>query len=236
MARMLVRTLVVGNLESNCHIIADGDSGEAMIVDPGDEPDRIMDAISERRLKTVDIVCTHGHFDHVGAVSEIKEETGARVVMHRDELAVYRAATDMAAFWGFKLAFTSSFKWPSGYSQEMQASWGQEEHPLPYPDLFVGEGDKVSLGDLSFTVLHTPGHSPGGICLYGEGIVITGDTLFAGSVGRTDFAGGSMEKLKLSFRRLMALPEETKVLCGHGPHSTIGHEKRHNMFAQEFLR
>lgn len=236
MARMLIRTLVVGNLESNCHIIGDEDSGEAMIVDPGDEPDRIIDAIGERRLKPVYVVCTHGHFDHVGAVSDMKSETGAKVVLHRDELGVYRAATDMAAFWGFKLSFATSFHWPAGYSQEMRASWGPGDHALPYPDLFVAEGDQLALGDLSFTVLHTPGHSPGGICLYGHGVVVTGDTLFAGSVGRTDFEGGSMVKLKQSFRRLMGLPEETAVLSGHGPRTTIGQERRHNMFAQEFLR
>lgn len=204
---MFIKHLVVGPLEVNCYII--GDKKRTIVIDPGDEPDRILEIISKRGLTIDYIVCTHGHFDHVGAVPEIKNVTGAKVLVHKDELEIYHAARDMAAFWGYEI------------------------DNLPEPDILLSEGDNIKAGDLNFKVLHTPGHSPGGICLYGEGLVLTGDTLFAGSVGRTDFFGGDMNQLKKSFNRLMSLPEETKVLPGHGPGSTIGEEKRGNPFALE---
>lgn len=204
---MFIKHLVVGPLEVNCYII--GDKKGTIVIDPGDEPDRILEIISKRGLTIDYIVCTHGHFDHVGAVPEIKNVTGAKVLVHKDELEIYHAARDMAAFWGYEI------------------------DNLPEPDILLSEGDNIKAGDLNFKVLHTPGHSPGGICLYGEGLVLTGDTLFAGSVGRTDFFGGDMNQLKKSFNRLMSLPEETKVLPGHGPGSTIGEEKRGNPFALE---
>lgn len=206
---MIIKRLVVGPLESNCFIIADENTKEALLIDPGDEPDRILDLIAENNLKVKYIVCTHAHFDHVGAVPEIKKETGSEIVIHRDELDLYRHTKDQAAFWGYEL------------------------DPLPDPDTLVSEGDKLEIGDLKFEIIHTPGHSPGGICLYGEDILITGDTLFSGSVGRTDFYGGDIEKLKRSFKRLMALPDKIKVLPGHGPQSTIGQERTNNIFSYE---
>ncbi|MFZ5996349.1 MAG: MBL fold metallo-hydrolase [Nitrospirota bacterium] len=208
---MIIKTVVVGPLQANCIIIADKESGKAMVVDPGDEPDRILDSIKENNLTVEYIVCTHGHFDHVGAVPELKKETGAPVVIHKDELVIYNGAKDMAAF------------------------WGAEIDPLPEPDILAKEGDILTIGTLRFEVFHSPGHSPGGICLYREGTVMTGDTLFAGSIGRTDFYGGDIIKIKKSFQRLMALPDATRVLPGHGPETTIGREKRENMFSAEFL-
>lgn len=207
---MFIKRLVVGPLEVNCYIIGN-EKGNAIVIDPGDEPDRIMEVIKNNGLIIDYIICTHGHFDHVGAVPDLKNATGAKVLIHKDEMEIYQAARDMAAFWGY------------------------EVEDLPGPDIFVSEGDNIKAGDLNFMVLHTPGHSPGGICLYGEGLVLTGDTLFAGSVGRTDFYGGDMNQLKKSFDRLMALPEETKVLPGHGPESTIGEEKRENPFALDLI-
>lgn len=206
---MIIKTLIVGALENNCFIIADDNTKEALVVDPGDEPDRILELITTNNFNVRYIVCTHAHFDHVGAISEIKEKTGAKITIHRDELEIYKAARDQAAFWGYEL------------------------DPLPEPDVFVSEGDKLEIGNLRFDILHTPGHSPGGICLYGEGILITGDTLFAGSVGRTDFYGGDMERLKGSFKRLISLTDEVRVFPGHGPESTIGKEKAGNLFLDE---
>lgn len=207
---MIIRSIPLGPLEANCFILADEHSRKAMVIDPGDEPDRIMDVLKTEKLSLEYIICTHAHFDHVGAVPELKEQTGATVVIHRDEQEIYCGARDMAAFWGYTL------------------------DPLPEPDLLAEDGHEIKIGRLTFTVLHTPGHSPGGMCLFGEGIVITGDTLFAGSVGRTDFHGGDTRKLKQSFERLMSLPPETVVLAGHGPNSTIGRERSENFFPKLF--
>lgn len=202
---MVVRSLVVGPLEENCFIIADEESKKAMVIDPGDEPGRIMEIIRNDGLSVDYIVCTHAHFDHIGVVGEIQQGTGAKIVVHKSELELYHSAKDQAAFWGYDV------------------------EPLPEPDMFVAEGDVIRLGSLAFKVIHTPGHSPGGICLFGEGLVITGDTLFAGSVGRTDFYGGDIVKLKRSFERLMSLSAATEVLSGHGPASTIGKEQSGNL-------
>ena len=206
---MLMKSLVVGPLQVNCFVIADEKTGESMVIDPGDEPDRIIDVIKGNGLKVKYIICTHAHFDHVGGITELKDETDAKIVIHQEERELYNSAMDQAAFWGYELA------------------------PLPEPDMFVKEGDKIEIGHLSFEVFHSPGHSPGGICLYGEGVVFTGDTLFAGSVGRTDFYGGDINKLKKSFLRLMSLPPDTKVFCGHGPASNISREKASNFFMGE---
>jgi glyoxylase-like metal-dependent hydrolase (beta-lactamase superfamily II) len=208
---MLIKNIIVGPLGVNCFVIADEKTKKAAVVDPGDEPDMIMEIIKKNGFIVEYIICTHGHFDHVGAVSDIKKETGANVLIHKEELVIYNAALDMAAFWGYNI------------------------DPLPEPDIFVKDEDIIDIGDLQFKVLHTPGHSPGGICLYGNNILITGDTLFEGSVGRTDFYGGDIEKLKQSFKRLMTLPDDTRVLPGHGTETTIGREKRENMFSEELL-
>lgn len=209
---MIVKSLAVGPLQANCIIVGDEATKKCIIVDPGDEPDRITGAVNEMGLTVELILCTHGHFDHMGVVSDVKKDTGAKVALHKDELETYRNSEDMAAFWGFCV-----------------------DTP-PEPDILLSDGDTVTVGDTSFAIFHTPGHSPGGICLYGDDVVITGDTLFQGSIGRTDFQGGDMERIKQSFRRLMALPEDTKVLPGHGPATTIGHEKKWNMFSEEFLK
>lgn len=206
---MLIKNLAVGQLQANCFVVVDEKTREAMVIDPGDEPDRIMEIVKEDNLKVKYIVCTHAHFDHVGAISDIKDETDAKIVIHQEERELYSSAMDQAAFWGYELA------------------------PLPEPDMLVQEGDKLEIGSLKFEILHTPGHSPGGICLYGEDVVFTGDTLFEGSVGRTDFYGGDMNKLKRSFSRLMSLPPDTKVFAGHGRSSSIRQEKASNFFMEE---
>ncbi|MEF9475269.1 MAG: MBL fold metallo-hydrolase [Candidatus Mariimomonas ferrooxydans] len=207
---MVVKKLVVGPLEENCYIIGDNKTKQAIVVDPGDEPDRIIDLIKENGFEVKSIICTHAHFDHLGAIGDIKKATGAKILINNEDIELYEKVKDQAVLWGYEL------------------------DDMPEPDGLLKEGDKVRVGNLTFIVLHTPGHSPGGICLYGEGIVVTGDTLFQGSVGRTDFQGGDMTKLKESFRRLLDLPEDTTVLSGHGSETTIGNEKRENLFAMEF--
>jgi glyoxylase-like metal-dependent hydrolase (beta-lactamase superfamily II) len=204
---MIVKKLTVGPLQENCYIIGDESTKRAVVIDPGDEPDRIIDLINDDGLQIEAIICTHAHFDHVGCLGDIKKATGARVMLHKEDVPLYEAAKAQAAFWGYDV------------------------DDMPAPDEFLDEGDKVNIGSLTFNVFHTPGHSPGGICLYGEGILITGDTLFQGSVGRTDFHGGDITKLKRSFKRLLNLPEDTTVFSGHGPETTIGREKRENIFS-----
>ena len=208
---MIIKRLVVGPLEENTYILGDEDTKKAVLIDPGDEPDRIMDEVKDKGLQIEAIICTHAHFDHIGAAGDIKKETGAKIMIHKDDLETYDLAKEQAAFWGYSV------------------------DDLPKPDEYLKEGDNIQVGNLKFEVLHTPGHSPGGICPYGEGTVFTGDTIFKGSVGRTDFPGGSIEQLGESFRRLLALPDDTDILSGHGPETTVGNEKTSNMFAGEFL-
>jgi glyoxylase-like metal-dependent hydrolase (beta-lactamase superfamily II) len=204
---MIIKTIVVGPLQVNCHIIGDEKTGKAMVIDPGDEPDMILDVISKNNLTVEYIVCTHGHFDHVGAVGDLKTATGAKIVMNEGDLNIYDSAVELANYFGLEL------------------------EPQPAPDMFVNEGDNIDIGALTFTVFRSPGHSPGGIVIYGEGIAITGDTLFAGAIGRTDLPGGDERAIRKSLDRLMSLSENSVVLCGHGPSSTIGREKRENPFA-----
>lgn len=204
---MIVKRLVVGPLEENCYVVGDEKTKQAIVIDPGDEPDRIIELIKDNGFEVSTIICTHAHFDHIGVVGDIKKVTDAKILLHKDDIELYEGAKDHAAFWGYDL------------------------DDIPHPDGFLNEGSEVRVGNLIFKVLHTPGHSPGGICLYGEGVVITGDTLFQGSVGRTDFQGGDIIKLRESFKRLLDLPEDTTVLSGHGPETTIGIEKRENLFA-----
>ncbi len=206
---MIVKRLAVGPLEENCYVVGDEKTKQAIVIDPGDEPDRIIELIKNNGFEVSTIICTHAHFDHIGVVGDIKKVTDAKILLHKDDIELYEGAKDQAAFWGYDL------------------------DDIPHPDGFLNEGNEVKAGNLIFKVLHTPGHSPGGICLYGEGVVITGDTLFQGSVGRTDFQGGDIIKLRESFKRLLDLPEDTTVLSGHGPETTIGIEKRENLFVEE---
>ncbi|MBI5739716.1 MAG: MBL fold metallo-hydrolase [Nitrospirae bacterium] len=206
---MIIKKLVVGPLQENCYIVGDKKTKQAIVIDPGDESDRVLDEIKEHGLEVSAVVLTHAHFDHIGAAGDIKRATGAKILMHKDDVEAYALARDQAAFWGYSV------------------------DDLPQIDRFVDEGDAIEAGGLSFKVMHTPGHSQGAICLYGEGVVFSGDTIFEGSVGRTDFPGGSIEELRKSFRRLIDLPEDTKVFSGHGPDTTIGRERVENFFMNE---
>ena len=206
---MNIDCLTVGPLQTNCYVISDELTLEAIVVDPGDEADKILRLIRQKNLSVKMIICTHAHFDHVGAVSKLKEVTGAGVALNRDDLEIYERAQDQAAFWQYSI------------------------EPPPAPDLLLADRDKVAVGHLNFEVLSTPGHSPGGICLYGEGVIVSGDTIFAGSVGRTDFYGGNIDELRKSFVEILSLPPETKILPGHGESTTVGREKVSNFFLEE---
>ncbi len=203
---MTIDKIVVGQLDVNCYVIYDGSVSDAAVIDPGDEFERIADLLDEKGLTPKYIFFTHAHYDHVCAVGELKGKYGAAVVMHKDEKDTYRNTKALCLSWGFT------------------------EDDFPDPDILVIEGNRIVLGSNTFEVLHTPGHTPGSICLYTEGTLFTGDTLFRGSVGRTDLTGGDMAKLEGSLKKLMSLPSDTKVYCGHGDETTIGEELRNNPF------
>jgi len=199
-----IRTLTVGPLMTNCYVLVSG--GEAIVVDPGWEAERILAELSG--LKVVRIVATHAHFDHVGAVEELRDATGAEFVMHRADLMLLDVVEEMARHFGLEVR-------------------------RPRPDGFVEDGDELRFGDSSVRVLHTPGHSPGSICLHRDLVLLSGDTLFSGSVGMTDFIGGSFEELERSIRnKIYTLDENTLVYPGHGPITTVGAEKRFNPFVR----
>ncbi len=161
--QMIVKRLVVGSLQENTYIVGDEITKQAMVIDPGDEPDRIMDELKANSMEVSSIIFTHAHFDHIGAAGDIKKETGAKIIMHKSDEETYALAKDQAAFWGLEI------------------------DDIPRPDKFIDEGDEVKVGNLSFKVLHTPGHSKGSVCLLGEGIVLTGDTIFQGMSFRLRF-------------------------------------------------
>ncbi len=203
---MLVECITVGWFAANCYVVGCPETREAMVIDPGDEAERILEVVDRLGVTVKYIVNTHGHVDHIGADLELKDRTGAPLCIHRLDAA-------LLADPGRNLS-----------------SW---TNPLPpvAPGWLLEEGDVVEVGNLRFGVLHTPGHTPGGICLSGEGVVFSGDTLFAGSVGRSDFPGGSHAALIRSIKeKLLVLPGETVVYPGHGPTTTIGEERRSNPF------
>jgi hydroxyacylglutathione hydrolase len=210
-------TIPVGMLHCNCSIIGDPQTREALVLDPGDEVGRILDLLGRHKLTVKVIVSTHAHIDHVGGLSKLHQYTGAPVLMHRDDLPLYQAMDVQAAFLGVAPPELTSI-----------------EHLLR-------EGDALRWGSFEAKVIHTPGHTPGSVCLYlpqdGGSIVLpapqlfAGDTLFAGSIGRTDLWGGSLDAIMSSLRnKLMHLPDETIVHPGHGPATTIGHERQLNPF------
>lgn len=203
---MIIRKLELGPFAANCYIVGSESTKEGMIIDPGMLAEEILKHVDDLGLKIKAIVLTHAHMDHTGALAEVKEATGAEVAMHADEATLLRGGNPM-------------MRMP-----------GSSKEP-PAPDRLLKEGDVIDIGDLHFRVLHTPGHSPGGICLLGDEIVFTGDTLFQFSIGRTDFPGGSHEGLVQNIKdKLMILPDNTTVCPGHGPDTTIGVERRVNPF------
>ncbi|KJS11238.1 MAG: beta-lactamase [Peptococcaceae bacterium BRH_c8a] len=205
---MIFEGFGVGPIEANCYIIGDEQTKEAVVVDPGAEGNRILSRLEKKGLQCKYIILTHGHMDHVGALNEVGEATGAQVMIHKADAGMLTSPSqNLSAFMGAKLKFKEA-------------------------DKLLEDGDKIQLGSITIEVLHTPGHTLGGICLkLDDKNIITGDTLFAGSVGRSDFPGGSHEQLINSIKtKLMTYPDDTTVYPGHGPSSTIGSEKKHNPF------
>lgn len=211
---MILKMLTVGPFMSNCYIAGSSTTGDGMIIDPGADPDTIMTSVQELKLEVKLIVATHCHMDHVGAVKKIKERTGAPFAMHEAE---------------------KQSKAVEGISRMLGGMMGASFDKTPPPDRLLKDGEIIEVGDLQFTVLHIPGHSPGGIALAGPGVVFSGDTLFQFSIGRTDFPGCSYAQLMEGIAtKLMVLPDETTVYSGHGPETTIGIERKVNPFVQDW--
>ncbi|HHW15677.1 MAG TPA: MBL fold metallo-hydrolase [Firmicutes bacterium] len=203
-----VQTLPVGVLATNCYLVHDPLSGEMLVIDPGAEPERLLSAIRESGARVVAIVNTHGHWDHIGANAAVKEATGAPLLIH---------AADAG--------------WLTDSAANRSALRPLPPVASPSADRLLQEGEELPLGRHRLRVIHTPGHTAGGICLYLPGLLFSGDTLFAESVGRTDLPGGSWTALRSSIReKLFALPVETVVYPGHGPSTTIGDERSLNPY------
>ncbi len=208
---MLMETFPVGPLQCNCTILADEEAGEAIVIDPGDEIGRIERWLQGRGLKLRQILITHAHIDHVGGALQLKRSTGAPIFMNENDISLLRMMS-------------------------MQAAWlGVAPPETAPPDESLREGQTVGLDRFPAQVLHTPGHTQGSICLHFASmkLLAAGDTLFAGSIGRTDLPGGNYPQIIDSIRsKLLALPDETRVLPGHGPETSIGQERAANPFLQ----
>jgi hydroxyacylglutathione hydrolase len=206
---MIHEILPVGPLQCNCSIIGDEISHEAMVIDPGDDVDNVLEIVRRHNLQVKQIVITHAHIDHVGGAMKLRAATGAPILLNQSDLALLKLL-------------------------DLQATWVGMASPGEVKiDQSIGPSDTVKSGSLSANVLHTPGHTEGSICLYfaAQKKLIAGDTLFAGSIGRTDLPGGSMQKMMNSLHeKVLALPDETVVVPGHGPLTTIGEERESSPF------
>jgi len=212
---IIIEHLAVGPLACNCTIVADTTSGEAIVVDGGDEPDRIIERLAALKVRAKYLVHTHAHFDHIGALADLKERTGADGLLHPGDLPLFKALA-------------------------IQARWfGVPEPRVVALDAELADGDTIRAGTVTLNVLHTPGHTPGSVSFalnlsaddIASTMLLTGDTLFAGAVGRWDIGGTSLEDIVASIRsKLFPYPDDTVVVPGHGPSTTIGVEKRENPF------
>lgn len=208
---MQIAIVPVTAFVENVYILADEESKEAIVIDPGGEAEKILSAVRQMGATVKHILCTHGHMDHVGAVMPLREATGAHYAIHENDAEMARRD-------------------PPSYLNRLIPDFVQP----PEPDVLLKDGDVLTAGAISLLVIETPGHTMGGVCLLGQGVLFAGDTLFQGSVGRTDFPGSSPEALVQSIRgRLFLLAPETVVFPGHGGQTTIGQEKVYNPFVGE---
>jgi glyoxylase-like metal-dependent hydrolase (beta-lactamase superfamily II) len=204
---MKIKAFVVGPIDVNCYILQDDETGHGLIIDPGGSGEAIWHYLQQEKISVAAIVNTHAHGDHLGAVDYLRAKTGAPFCLDEREAPLLAdAKKNLSAFMGFALTVRPA-------------------------DCYLRDGQVIKAGHLSFKVLATPGHSPGGICLYGEKLLFSGDSLFQGAIGRCDFPGSSESQLIHGLlTKIMILPDDTKVYPGHGPASTIGWEKRHNPY------
>lgn len=204
---MIFISTIVGPLEVNCYILACEKTREGIVIDPGDDTDTIFQLIENHNIKIVEIIATHGHFDHIGRVASLKEKTGAPFAIHKADVCRVENLTSIVA------------------------PLGLQADPPPKIDRFIDEGDTIVFGRETLNILHVPGHAPGNIALTWPGHAIIGDTVFAGSIGRTDLEGSDLQTLMDSIHtKILTLPDDTVLYPGHGPDTTIDREKRINPF------
>ncbi|MGM0501702.1 MAG: MBL fold metallo-hydrolase [Bacillota bacterium] len=204
---MLIEKLVVGDMEANCYIVADKETAEAVIIDPGGSSDKIISSIKENDLTIKYVVNTHGHIDHMKANEEIINVTAAQLLIHKEDAAFLKAGNlNLSNFVGGK------------------------EVVSPAADRMLEDGSVIKFGNIELKVLHTPGHTAGSICLLGSDVLFSGDTLFFGGVGRTDFPTGSRQDLDKSLRELTKLDHKLKVYPGHGPIGVLTEIKKNNPY------
>jgi len=204
---MKYEKIVVGALETNCYLAFCEKSRECAVIDPGADPEKIIRIIDDKDLKPVVLLNTHGHIDHIGGNKAIKEKFGVPLYIHKDYEKMLKSVlqSGLALLLGSKAS--------------------------PAPDKLLNEGDIIDIGESKLEVIHTPGHSPGSVSFLTDMVLFSGDTLFCGGVGRTDLPGGSWDKLVNSIRKkILTLPDETLVLPGHGPATTVGQEKESNPY------
>lgn len=208
---MIVRAMPLGPLQANCFLVGCEQTRQAAVIDPGGDVDRILSALKQDNLSLAVIINTHGHFDHVGGNKALKAATNADLMIHELDAPMLTTMVQAAA------------------------AWGMPCEDSPAPDRLLSDGDIVEFGNIRFNVIHTPGHSPGGICLHAKEhkALFSGDTLFAGSIGRSDLPGGDYDTLISSIQtKLFALDDQTTVYNGHMETTTIGKEKQHNPFCR----
>ncbi|MBI2841944.1 MAG: MBL fold metallo-hydrolase [Armatimonadetes bacterium] len=203
---MEIRTVVVGQLAVNCYIVIDDATRDAVVIDPGDDPDIVAREIIQAAAEPKYILLTHGHMDHSFTAGVLQESIDAEVLMHEADVPQLDGDPEIAALF-----------------------YDTSHHIPPTLGRFVSDGDTVSFGESRLVAIHTPGHTPGGLCYHSGSVVFTGDTLFAGGIGRTDLMGGSYDDLMESIReKLLTLPDDTIIYPGHGPASTVGRERMTN--------
>lgn len=209
MKNIICKTIEVGAFGTNCYLVYRQENPKCLVVDPGAEPEKIFHIIAENKLEPAAIINTHGHVDHVGANKDIKDRFDIPLYIHESDSQILRSVLQ------------------SGFAMVLGAK------SSPPADIFMKDGDQLDIGGIRLRVIHTPGHSPGSICLFGDGVLLSGDTLFCRGVGRTDFPGGSWEELDRSLKeKIYILPDDTVVFPGHGPETTIGQEKHSNPFVR----
>jgi hydroxyacylglutathione hydrolase len=204
---MILKTLIVGELETNCYILGDEDSKEGMIIDPGGDFKIIEKTLKELNLNIKYIILTHGHSDHIGVLSELKKKIGAQILIHKDDAEML------------------------SNPEKNLSVFSYNPFSAPVADKLLEDKDKIRTGQIEIEVLHTPGHTEGSISLYTDKIIFSGDLIFYGSVGRTDLPGGSNQKLFRSIQdKILDKTDDTVIYPGHGPATTVGEERRNNPF------